>query len=50
MLLFKRPRVPALTYASISAGANGLIIETHPTPSKSAVDPLQPLNLNNLVL
>ena len=34
----------ALTYASILAGANGLIIETHPTPSKSAVDPLQPLN------
>ena len=41
---FWAPWVPALTYASISAGANGLIIETHPTPSKSAVDPLQPLN------
>lgn len=41
---FWAPWVPALTYASISAGTNGLIIETHPTPSKSAVDPLQPLN------
>ena len=41
---FWAPWVPSLTYASISAGANGLIIETHPTPSKSAVDPLQPLN------
>ena len=43
---FWAPWVPALTYASISAGTNGLIIETHPTPSKSAVDPLQPLNFN----
>ncbi len=36
--------VPSLTYASISAGCDGLIIEMHPEPSASAVDPLQPLN------
>ena len=41
---FWAPWVPGLTYASIAAGADGLIIETHPNPSKSAVDPLQPLN------
>ncbi len=41
---FWAPWVPSLTYASIAAGADGLIIETHPDPKKSAVDPLQPLN------
>ena len=40
--------VPSLAYASIAVGCNGLIIETHPNPSKSAVDPLQPLNFNQL--
>ena len=43
---FWAPWVPALSYASIAAGADGLIIETHPNPEKSAVDPLQPLNFN----
>ena len=38
--------VPGLTYASIAAGCDGLIIEMHPKPSESAVDPLQPLNFN----
>ncbi len=41
---FWAPWVPSLAYASIAAGAGGLIIETHPDPKKSAVDPLQPLN------
>ena len=36
--------VPGLTYASIAVGCDGLIIEMHPKPSESAVDPLQPLN------
>ena len=36
--------VPPLAYASISSGCDGLIIETHPNPKESAVDPLQPLN------
>jgi len=41
---FWSPWVPSLTYASIAAGCDGLIIEMHPNPSKSKVDPLQPLN------
>ena len=43
---FWAPWVPPLTYASISAGCDGLIIETHINPKKSYVDPLQPLNFN----
>ena len=41
---FWAPWVPSLAYASIAAGTDGLIIETHPDPKNSAVDPLQPLN------
>ena len=41
---FWAPWVPSLTLGSIAAGCDGLIIEMHPTPKKSAVDPLQPLN------
>tara|TARA_B100000686_G_scaffold345811_1_gene431081 strand:+ start:195 stop:1100 length:906 start_codon:yes stop_codon:yes gene_type:complete len=41
---FWAPWVPPLIYASIAANCNGLIIEMHPKPSESAVDPLQPLN------
>ncbi len=36
--------VPSLTLASVASGCDGLIIEMHPNPKKSAVDPLQPLN------
>lgn len=43
---FWAPWVPSLAYASVAAGVDGLIIETHPNPSKSKVDPLQPLNFN----
>ena len=43
---FWAPWVPSLTYASIAAGCDGLIIEIHKNPKKSAVDPLQPLNFN----
>ena len=43
---FWAPYVPGLTYASIASNCDGLIIEIHPNPSKSAVDPLQPLNFN----
>ena len=43
---FWAPYVPSLAYASIAANCDGLIIETHPNPSESAVDPLQPLNFN----
>ena len=41
---FWAPWVPNLTYASVASGCDGLIIETHPDPKNSAVDPLQPLN------
>lgn len=36
--------VDKLSYASVASGCDGLIIETHPNPKKSKVDPLQPLN------
>lgn len=41
---FWAPWVPSLTFASIAAGCDGLIIEIHKNPKKSAVDPLQPLD------
>tara|TARA_B100000787_G_C16166615_1_gene284226 strand:+ start:580 stop:1491 length:912 start_codon:yes stop_codon:yes gene_type:complete len=50
---FWAPWVPPLTYASIAAGCDGLIIEVHPDPKNSAVDPLQPLNykeFKNLII
>jgi 3-deoxy-7-phosphoheptulonate synthase len=43
---FWAPWVPSLTLASIAAGCDGLIIEMHPNPKKSHVDPLQPLNFS----
>lgn len=43
---FWAPWVPSLTFASIAAGCDGLIIEIHKDPKKSAVDPLQPLNFS----
>jgi 3-deoxy-7-phosphoheptulonate synthase len=41
---FWAPWVSPLALASIAAGCDGLIIEMHPNPKKSMVDPLQPLN------
>lgn len=43
---FWAPWVPSLTFASIAAGCDGLIIEMHPNPKKSLVDPLQPINFH----
>lgn len=40
--------VTPLAGASIVAGADGLMIETHPDPENAAVDPLQPLNATDL--
>ncbi|MEK7652028.1 MAG: 3-deoxy-7-phosphoheptulonate synthase [Patescibacteria group bacterium] len=37
--------VPALCYAAIAAGANGLIVEVHPNPRKALTDGDQSLNL-----
>ena len=39
----------ALALASVAAGCDGLIIEMHPDPKNSAVDPLQPLNFKQFV-
>lgn len=41
---FWAPWVEKLALASVAGGCDGLIIEVHPDPSKSKVDPLQPLN------
>ena len=38
--------VSPMGYSSVAAGCDGLIIETHPNPKKSMVDPLQPLSFN----
>jgi 3-deoxy-7-phosphoheptulonate synthase len=39
--------VPSMSLASLAAGANGIMIEVHPTPSEAAVDPLQPLDFES---
>ena len=52
---FWRPWVPSMTLAAIASGADGIMLEVHPDPSNSAVDPLQPIDfqefkeLNNLM-
>tara|TARA_X000000950_G_scaffold289548_1_gene415453 strand:- start:20852 stop:21745 length:894 start_codon:yes stop_codon:yes gene_type:complete len=44
---FWRPWVPSMTLASIAAGADGIMLEVHPNPTKAAVDPLQPINFGS---
>ena len=49
---FWRPWVKPMSLASIAAGADGVMLEVHPDPENSAVDPLQPINykdFNNLI-
>ena len=41
---FWNPWVSPMTLASIAAGADGIMLEVHPDPKNSAVDPLQPIN------
>ncbi len=41
---FWRPWVSSMTLASISAGADGIMLEVHPDPKNAAVDPLQPID------
>ena len=41
---FRRKYVAAIARAACAVGADGIIIDVHPTPSKAAVDPLQALN------
>lgn len=45
---FNRNLVPSITYAGMAAGADGFIIEAHPTPEIAAVDPLNAIPLNKL--
>lgn len=47
---FWAPWVEPLALASVAANCDGLIIETHPNPKKSAVDPLQPLNFKEFFI
>ncbi len=41
---FKRAFVASMARAAIAAGADGLLIEVHPTPENAWVDPLQALD------
>jgi len=41
---FWRPWVHNMSLASVASGADGIMLEVHPKPEKSAVDPLQPIN------
>jgi len=43
---FWRKWVEPMALASLGAGADGIMLEVHPNPSESAVDPLQPINYN----
>ncbi len=41
---FWRPWVSSMSQASVAAGADGIMLEVHPNPENSAVDPLQSIN------
>jgi 3-deoxy-7-phosphoheptulonate synthase len=41
---FWRPWVEPMSLASVASGADGIMLEVHPDPENSAVDPLQPIN------
>ncbi len=47
---FWRKWVEPMALASVAAGADGVMIESHPNPSKAAVDPLQPVDFVELKL
>ncbi len=44
---FWRPWVKDMTLASIASGADGIMLEVHPDPENSAVDPLQPISFRS---
>ncbi|MDC3107610.1 3-deoxy-7-phosphoheptulonate synthase [Paracoccaceae bacterium] len=44
---FWRPWVKPMTLASIAAGADSIMLEVHPDPENSAVDPLQPIDFHS---
>ncbi len=41
---FWRPWVESMSLAGIASGADGVMLEVHPDPKNSAVDPLQPID------
>ena len=41
---FWRPWVKPMSLAAVASGADGIMLEVHPDPSNSAVDPLQPID------
>ena len=40
--------VPSISYAAIAAGADGLIVESHPNPTESISDADQAISLDTL--
>tara|TARA_Y100000590_G_scaffold321033_1_gene363435 strand:+ start:1085 stop:1972 length:888 start_codon:yes stop_codon:yes gene_type:complete len=44
---FWRAWVKSMTMASVAAGADAIMLEVHPDPENSAVDPLQPINFED---
>ncbi len=44
---FWRPWVGPMSLASIAAGADSIMLEVHPDPVNSAVDPLQPIDFES---
>ena len=44
---FWRPWVGSMSLASIAAGADSIMLEVHPDPENSAVDPLQPIDFKS---
>lgn len=47
---FWRPWVRPMALASIAAGADGIMLEVHPEPENSAVDPLQPIDYQEFTM
>ena len=44
---FWRPWVRSMSLASIASGADSIMLEVHPDPENSAVDPLQPIDYSS---
>jgi len=44
---FRRPFVPHIALGACGVGADGIIIDVHPTPEKAVVDPLNALTYDN---
>jgi len=44
---FWRPWVKPMALASVAAGVDGIMLEVHPDPDNSAVDPLQPIDYSD---